>query len=158
MIENTQKKPIERLVWLSRLLDSSIPIGRSGYTIGLDPLIGLIPGIGDAIAAAFGSYIVIEAARLGASRVTLARMIINLGFDALLGTIPIFGDLFDFAFKANERNMRIVQKMPLREDLYPAGRLSAALILTLSMALLIVVTISALTLISTVKFFSWLIS
>ena len=98
---------------LSRLLDTSIPLGRSGFRIGLDPLIGLIPGIGDAIGALLSGYIVLQAAYLGASRWLLIRMLGNIGIETLLGVIPVFGDLFDFVFKANQKNVALLRKAPL---------------------------------------------
>jgi len=96
-----------RLRGLARLLDSSIPL-PGGYRIGLDGLIGLIPGVGDAIGASFSTYIILEAARMGASRTTLLRMVGNVLIDTIVGAVPILGDLFDFAWKANQRNMALL--------------------------------------------------
>lgn len=102
-----------RLERLSNLLDSSISIGNSGYKIGIDPILGLIPGIGDAIGALLSGFIILEAARLGVSRFILLRMLGNVTLDLLIGGVPILGDLFDFAFKANARNLRLLKSVPL---------------------------------------------
>lgn len=76
--------------------------------IGLDPILGLLPGIGDFLAAVLSSYIVVAAARLGAPRPVLARMLINLGVDTLVGVVPLLGDLFDVGWKANMRNAALL--------------------------------------------------
>ncbi|CAN5311307.1 hypothetical protein BH24PSE2_BH24PSE2_11120 [soil metagenome] len=96
---------LQRLAWL---LDNSIPL-PGGYRVGVDGLIGLIPGVGDAVGALLSSYIVMEAARLGASRSLLTRMGFNVLVETIIGAIPILGDLFDFAFKANARNVRLLE-------------------------------------------------
>lgn len=101
---------LRRIERLGILLDSSIPIGK--YRIGLDPILGLIPGIGDAIGTVLSSYIVFEAAKLGVSKVTLVRMILNITVDALIGAIPIVGDLSDFVFKSNQRNLALLRTSP----------------------------------------------
>lgn len=77
---------------------------------GLDPLLGLIPGAGDAIGAILAGWILVEALRLGVSRATLLRMAGNLALDAVLGAVPIIGDIFDFAWKANLRNTTLLAR------------------------------------------------
>src|SRR5258708_807428 len=81
----------------SKFLDSSIPLGETGYSIGVDPIIGLLPGIGDALGAVFSIFILVEAAHMGASRFVLFKMVLNIMADTLIGAIPILGDIFDFA-------------------------------------------------------------
>lgn len=98
----------ERLNRLAWLLDSSIPIPGTRFTIGVDALIGLFPIIGDLVGVLLSSYIVSEAARLGAPRIVLARMAFNVGIEGLVGIIPFAGDLFDAAWKANQRNVRLL--------------------------------------------------
>ena len=98
----------ERLAWLAWLLDSSIPIPGTRFTIGLDALIGLVPVLGDAVGVLLSSYIVREAAALGAPRSILARMAFNVALEGLLGMIPLAGDVFDAAWKANQRNVRLL--------------------------------------------------
>lgn len=98
----------ERLRRLAWLLDSSIRIPGTRWTVGIDALIGLVPGLGDAVGVLLSSYIVYQAARLGATRGVLARMVLNIAIEGLVGAIPILGDLFDAGFKANQRNIRLL--------------------------------------------------
>jgi uncharacterized protein DUF4112 len=78
--------------------------------LGLDPILGLIPGIGDAAGAVLAAWILVEAFRMGASRATLVRMAGNVALDAGLGAIPVLGDIFDFAWKANLRNVALLER------------------------------------------------
>jgi len=78
--------------------------------LGLDPILGLIPGIGDAAGAVLAAWILVEAFRMGASRATLVRMAGNVALDAGLGVIPVLGDIFDFAWKANLRNVALLER------------------------------------------------
>jgi hypothetical protein len=94
---------------LARLLDDAIPIPGTEWRIGIDPLLGLVPGIGDVLAAVLSSWLVVIAARLGAPRVVLARMGLNIAIDAVAGVLPILGDAFDVGWKANARNLRLLE-------------------------------------------------
>lgn len=98
---------IERLEFL---LENALRIPGLGTRIGLDALIGLVPGVGDAAMAAMGLYLVWEARNLGASRFTLARMLGNVGVDALLGSVPLAGDVFDVFFRSNSRNLKLLRR------------------------------------------------
>ena len=95
---------------LARLLDNSITIPGTGYKIGLDPIVGLIPGIGDLIGAVLSAYIILEAARADVPGFVLFRMVVNLGIDTLLGAVPAIGDLFDAAWKSNTRNVALLER------------------------------------------------
>lgn len=99
-----------RLRSISRLLDSSIRIPVLGYRIGLDPIIGLIPGVGDAVMLLPAGYLVFEAYRLGVPQRTLVRMGLNLGVETLFGAVPVVGDIFDATFKANTRNLYLLEQ------------------------------------------------
>ena len=99
-----------RLRRLGRILDAEYRIPGTRYRFGLDPLLGLLPGVGDTAGVALSAYILYEARRLGVSRSTLTRMAANVGVDALIGTIPVAGDLFDFAYKSNQRNLRMIER------------------------------------------------
>lgn len=97
-----------RLRRLTELLDTAIRL-PGGFRIGWDAIIGLVPGVGDVTGAALSLYVVFHAARLGASRATLLRMLGNVGLEALVGAVPLLGDLFDAAFKANTRNLALLE-------------------------------------------------
>lgn len=77
---------------------------------GLDALLGLVPGLGDVAGAAMGSYLVLLGSKLGAPKPVLARMVLNVALDALAGVVPVAGDLFDVAWKANTRNMALLER------------------------------------------------
>jgi hypothetical protein len=96
-------------VWLAWLLDSSIPLPGIRFRIGLDPIIGLIPGLGDAVGALAATYLMREAARLGAPRTVLMRMAFNVAVDALFGIFPVAGNVFDAVWKANRRNLALLE-------------------------------------------------
>src|SRR5215204_3098668 len=100
---------VERLRILTRLLDNAFQIPGTRFRIGLDAIVGIVPGIGDAIGAVFSAFIVFQAARLGVSRATLARMMGNLVLDTVVGEIPLLGDLFDAGWKANTKNMALLE-------------------------------------------------
>jgi hypothetical protein len=95
---------------LVRWLDQGIPVPGTRFRFGLDPLIGLIPGLGDAVGALLGLGLLVEGVRRRVPRVTLLRMAANLTVDALAGTIPVAGDVFDFFWKANSRNLALLER------------------------------------------------
>ena len=100
---------LQRLRKLSRLLDNAIGLPGTNFRIGLDPILGLLPGAGDFVGTALSAYIVLEAARLGLPRATLGKMVFNIILEGAVGTVPVVGDLFDFAWKANTKNMALVE-------------------------------------------------
>jgi len=100
---------VERLRRLAVLLDDSIPIPGTGYRIGVEAILGLIPGAGDLAGGAFSLYILLQAARMGVPRSLLARMGWNLVVDVVVGAVPLLGDLFDAGFKANLRNLALLE-------------------------------------------------
>ncbi|MEL7486856.1 MAG: DUF4112 domain-containing protein [Pseudomonadota bacterium] len=97
---------IRRIDRLARLLDSQFNL--FGFRFGLDGLIGLIPGVGDAATAILSIYIILEAARAGAGFGLILRMIVNVLIDLVIGAVPVLGDLFDFAFRSNAINARLL--------------------------------------------------
>jgi hypothetical protein len=101
---------LNRIRKLSRLMDTSIRIPLTGFRIGIDPIIGLIPGAGDLISTAFSAYIIFLATRFGIPREDLAKMIFNVGLETVVGTVPLVGDLFDAFYKSNIRNLAILEQ------------------------------------------------
>ncbi|HEV2559981.1 MAG TPA: DUF4112 domain-containing protein [Microvirga sp.] len=101
---------LQRITLLTRLLDSAFVIPGLNRRVGFDAVIGLIPGIGDAVSTLLASYIIWEARQLGLPKWKIARMIGNVAVDTAIGAIPVAGDAFDLFFKANERNLRIIHE------------------------------------------------
>lgn len=101
---------IRRMRRLARFLDTAIRVPGTRVRFGADSIIGLIPGAGDLLGGALSAYIIIEAAQLGIPRHLLLRMLANLGIDMAVGAVPLLGDIFDVAFKANRRNLDLVER------------------------------------------------
>lgn len=99
----------EHLEHLVALLDDIFRIPMTGIRFGLDPLIGLIPGLGDWITGAISFLIIVAAWQRGLPRVALARMVANIGIDSLAGTVPVLGDVFDVGWKSNRKNFTLLQ-------------------------------------------------
>lgn len=93
----------------AELLDAQFALPGTGFRFGLDGLIGLVPGVGDTLTACGSAYIVLRARTLGVRRRTLFRMVLNILIDLVIGAVPVLGDLFDFGWKANLRNIDLVQ-------------------------------------------------
>jgi hypothetical protein len=102
-----------RIARVTRLLDELVRVPGTPIRVGLDPLIGLIPVVGDAVAAGLGAWVIAEAARFGIPRVVLARMVMNLLLDLGIGAIPIVGDAYDFLFRSNTRNLELFRRHAL---------------------------------------------
>jgi Domain of unknown function (DUF4112) len=108
----SQRDPLasdEALDQLAGVLDDIFQIPGTRIRFGLDALLGLIPGLGDAISGATSMLIIVAAWRRGLPRITLARMFANVAIDSLLGAMPIFGDIFDVWWKANRMNVNILK-------------------------------------------------
>ncbi len=93
---------------LSIFLDECITL-PGGYRVGLDPILGLLPGMGDLLGAILSFYVVYEASRLGIRKTVIAKMLTNIGTEFVLGSIPVAGDFFDATWKANMRNVRLAE-------------------------------------------------
>jgi uncharacterized protein DUF4112 len=106
--ESDRKDEFARL--LAFILDDLIPIPGTKYRVGLDPLIGLIPGLGDTSTAAFSSLILVNALRAGVPRVVLVRMAFNILINSVIGAFPGIGDLFSAWFKSNQQNYRLLKR------------------------------------------------
>jgi hypothetical protein len=101
---------IARVRALTRLLDDAVGVPGTRLRFGLDPLLGLVPGAGDVAGALLSTYVLLVAARHGAPRSVLLRMLANIGIDGMVGTIPVVGDLFDVGWKANRRNLTLLER------------------------------------------------
>lgn len=100
----------QRVEAMETMLERAFQVPGTGLRVGLDSVVGLIPVVGDLITAAMGAWLIWEGRNLGMSKFHLARMAGNVGFDTLVGAIPFAGDLFDFVFKSNSRNLRILKR------------------------------------------------
>jgi hypothetical protein len=110
-----------RIQRVTHLLDELVPIPGTNQRVGLDPVIGLIPIVGDVTAAAVGAWVILEAARFGVPRWALARMVVNLAVDLAVGLIPIIGDLLDIVSRSNSANLAIFRRHALDPDASSAG-------------------------------------
>lgn len=109
LTQTSKESTLARVRSISHILDNAIPIPGTPYRFGIDPILGLIPGGGDMVTAVLSVYILWEAARLGVPKATLTRMFSNLIFDAVAGTIPVAGDFFDATWKANRKNVALLE-------------------------------------------------
>jgi len=104
-----KRSTLRRLRRLSHLLDNAIPIPGTPYRFGLDPILGLLPGGGDFLSTIFSAYIVFQAAQIGLPRATLQQMVLNVLVDTVSGSVPFIGDLVDVTWKANVKNIRLLE-------------------------------------------------
>jgi hypothetical protein len=123
---------------LAKILDTTIRIPGTPFYIGLDPLLGLIPGLGDVLANLIGTFIMVLAARLQVPRIVLARMSLNLLINGIVGAIPVAGDLFSIWFRSHARNAELLRRaanQPYRETqqawLYVSGIIGGTVMLLL---------------------------
>lgn len=109
--ESQEAKPIEPLFrWIALLMDDLVRVPGTKFRVGIDPLIGLIPGIGDTGSAMVSAVALIQAARQGLPKIILARMAVNILLNELIGIIPFVGDAFSFWFKSNVRNHQLIKE------------------------------------------------
>jgi Domain of unknown function (DUF4112) len=101
---------LNRIRKFSRLMDTAFGIPGTKFRIGLDPIIGLIPGLGDLVSTILSAYIIYLAARFNLPKELLAKMIFNVGLESVVGAIPLIGDLFDAFYKSNIRNLEILEQ------------------------------------------------
>jgi Domain of unknown function (DUF4112) len=102
-----------RIAWIARLLDDLVAVPGTNARVGLDPVIGLIPVVGDLVAAVIGAWIVLEAARFRVPGIVMVRMILNTFVDFVIGLIPFVGDILDFGFKGNRMNLELFHRYAL---------------------------------------------
>ena len=114
----SREERVARLDALATLLDTAFILPGTNVRFGFDALIGLVPGIGDAITTAISLYIVHEARQLGAPAHLILRMLANVAVDGFVGAVPLVGDAFDVLWRANRRNVRLLREWLVREDRY----------------------------------------
>lgn len=101
---------LKRVRAISQLLDEAFEVPGTNYRIGLDPILGIVPGAGDAVAAAISLYPIVEAYRFGASKLTLTKMLTLVGIDMVIGSVPLVGPVFDAVWKANKWNLNSLER------------------------------------------------
>lgn len=113
--EISEKEELTYLKQYAKLLDSKFRIPGTDMTFGIDPLLGLIPGLGDLIGYGFSAVLLYSAFKKGVKGEVLIKMLGNIGLDALVGMVPILGTVFDFVYKANTRNYQLLTEF-VEED------------------------------------------
>jgi hypothetical protein len=113
--EEDVDRTLERLRTLANLMDSMVRLPGTSISLGLDAALGLVPVVGDLLAQAVGAYIVYEARRLGVRKRTLLRMGWNMVVDTAVGSVPLVGDVFDVVWKANRKNLALLERHLMRE-------------------------------------------
>ena len=113
--EEDVARTLQRLRGIANLMDSLVRVPGTSISLGLDAAMGLVPVVGDVLAQAIGAYIVYEARRLGVRKRTLVRMGWNMVIDTTVGSIPLVGDVFDVAWKANRKNLALLEQHLERE-------------------------------------------
>ena len=120
-LTSRQTQGLEALRKVAQLLDSAFVVPGTSYRVGLDPILGLVPGLGDLVSPLFTIGILWQARELALPRIVQLRMIFNVGIDSLLGAVPVVGDLFDFAWKANNMNLALLERHAQEERTASAG-------------------------------------
>ncbi len=116
-----QAQTLDALRGVAQLLDSAFVVPGTSYRVGLDPILGLVPGVGDLVSPLFAIAILWQARDLALPRLIQWRMIGNIAIDSLIGAVPVAGDLFDFAWKANNRNIALLERHAREERAPSAG-------------------------------------
>jgi hypothetical protein len=135
-----------RIGRVTHALDELVAIPGTPVRVGLDPIVGLVPVVGDAVAALVGVWVIGEAARFGIPRLVLGRMAVNLAVDLAIGAIPILGDIFDFAFRSNSANLQLFRRHALDPNASTRGEQTffvGLLLLLLGIAWLILTAVGA---------------
>jgi len=113
----SRSERLKRLESIATMMDTAFVVPGTGIRFGFDGLIGLVPGIGDAVTTALSLYLVHEAWQLGAPKHVITRMLANVALDGVIGAVPVAGDVFDVMWRANKRNMRMLRERIDRDDI-----------------------------------------
>ncbi len=130
---------LETLRRVARFLDSAVTVPGTSYRVGLDPVLGLVPGLGDLISPLFGLGILWQAYDLGVPKIVQVRMLFNLALDAIVGAVPLLGDLFDVVWKANLKNLALLERHA--EQGYRASAGDWLFVMSLTLLVIAVATI-----------------
>jgi hypothetical protein len=113
----SKRAGLARIDMLSKLFDTAFTLPGSNVRFGVEALMRLVPGIGDAAASALSCYLLYEAHRLEVPQQVFARLVANVAIEGIVGAVPVLGDLFDVGFRANRRNVAILKEHFEREGL-----------------------------------------
>ena len=139
IIELNEEKLL-RLKLLSERLDNSIKIPGTNQKIGIDPIIGLIPILGDFIGVIFSTYIMYSGIKMGVSSKIVKKMATNLAIEFIIGSIPIIGDIFDALWKANKKNVELIEEATIEnQENYRLNYLIIASLIVLILGLILVI-------------------
>ena len=140
-IEEQNEERLLRLKLLSNRLDEIITIPGTKYKIGSDPIIGAIPIIGDLLGSIISIYILYSGSKMGLSTKIISKMCLNIGIDFVFGLIPIIGDIFDIGWKANKRNVKLIENNINKSDenLFLNNLTVATLIITIIVSFLLII-------------------
>lgn len=156
VIEPDERLPKD-LVALRRFayyMDEAFTIPGTPFKVGLDAILGLIPGVGDVIGAVLSTWIVVGALRHRVPGRVIARMVLNIGVDLLFGAVPVAGDVFDFMYEENVKNMRLLEK---HRDRRRPPRSMAAIALVASGIVLLVLAFAVVIAAALIAFLVWII-
>jgi len=146
---------LERVRALARLLDSAVRIPGTNIRFGADSIVGLIPGLGDMAGTVLSGYIVLVATRLGVPPSVVTRMLLNIGVDTLAGSVPLVGDLFDVGWKANQKNVALIERHVGNE--VPTLRSSTWMVTAVVIAAIALLVLVGVGIVATIRaLFQWL--
>lgn len=107
--QNNNAAALQRIRLATKVLEGVVPVPGTGKKVGVDPIIGLLTGGGDSIGFLMSAYILLESLRFKLPKETLLRMLSNVAIDAIVGAMPFLGDIFDFFWKANTKNLKLLE-------------------------------------------------
>ena len=139
MTNSSDDTRLTRVRTIARALDSAVAIPGTSFRFGLDPILGLVPGLGDLAGAVLSGYIVLAGIRMGVSHAGVLRMLGNIAIDTFVGSVPIVGDLFDAGWKSNNRNVALIE----RHMADPRGTRSANRFVILGVVVVLLLFLSA---------------
>ena len=145
MNEEINEEKLIRLKLLSKRLDNNFTIPGTKAKIGLDPIMGAIPIIGDLIGALLSTYIMYSGIKMGVPRSVVAQMATNIALDFTIGWIPIIGYIFDIIWKSNKRNVKLIEEAMMAKE---EGDKTNYLIIGALLIILIIIILAILTIIS----------